>query len=347
MDLAEGVRVKDWTSEALAQVKHKVTLSTVEVGEVVALYHRNSRAELYGQRFIYMCEDEVYVYDSNGALVDDPSNGTPEGIQPLHGEGGFLDNVKKYNYQFPTQDDVMEVGATPALAAAVAVAIQSAASSPKAAQLPSAHGAHLTAAAHSPETLLLAAAPDATEEVGSGDGTADASAIGDAAAWLVSFSSDTVGEVEVGRAPIPSHPIPPHPTPSQPIPPHPTQSQPNPTQPHLNPTSSRPAPPLPTSTPSNPTPSHPFPFRFIPPDPPTTRHPCFTRALPRHPCFTRALPRHPCPSCVQRDPKQGARSRRSRAGRLPAHLQAFCGQEEVLLPIPTLNNISSKFTFAN
>ena len=87
IDLAEGIRVKDWTSEALDQVRNKVTVSTVEVGEVVALYHRNSCAELYGQRFIYMCEDEVYVYDSNGALIDDPSNGTPGGIQPLHGEG--------------------------------------------------------------------------------------------------------------------------------------------------------------------------------------------------------------------------------------------------------------------
>ena len=117
----------------------------MEEGQVVALYHRNSCAELYGQRFIYMCEDEVYVYDSNGALIDDPSNGTPKGIQPLRGEGGFLDLLKKDLYYFPTENDV-DYGATPALAAEAAAAIQSAASSPKAARPPSAHGAHLPAA---------------------------------------------------------------------------------------------------------------------------------------------------------------------------------------------------------
>jgi hypothetical protein len=46
IDLVEAVRVKDWASEALNQVENKVTVSTVEEGQVVALYHRNSCAEL-------------------------------------------------------------------------------------------------------------------------------------------------------------------------------------------------------------------------------------------------------------------------------------------------------------
>jgi hypothetical protein len=37
IDLCEGVRVKDWASEALIQVENKVTVSTVEEGQVVAL----------------------------------------------------------------------------------------------------------------------------------------------------------------------------------------------------------------------------------------------------------------------------------------------------------------------